>query len=247
MKIIDAFWEKRNLGVTCYELEMEFLDDVNVVSANLNGLEKRQYMVAKIPSSRYDLMQLFQTKGYSFIEVAIKLEYNYKKLNYQLPKLPHGVQKLCEHCSCVQMNEVDIQQMKAEIDKNMFHTDRIYIDSEFTHEQAARRYNFWVEDLMNKGNIPYKYVFDDKPIGFFLNQKISPKIYNLVLAGVYINYLGTGMGLPAIYASYMFGVNNKIDKCITQVSGSNPEIFKLHTIFGAVVKEFNYVFVKHNK
>ena len=38
MKIIDAFWEKRNLGVTCYELEMEFLDDVNVVSANLNGL-----------------------------------------------------------------------------------------------------------------------------------------------------------------------------------------------------------------
>lgn len=247
MKIIDAFWEERNLGVSCYELEMELSDDVGAVLANLNGLENRQYMVAKIPSLRYDLMQLFQSKGYSFIEVSIKLEYNYKKLKYQLPQLSKGVQKLCERCTYAPMDNEDLQQMKSEINKNIFHTDRIYIDPYFTFNQAAKRYNLWIDDLMSKGNIPYKYIFDGNSVGFFINQKITPRLYNSILGGVYTDYLGTGMGLPTMYASFMYFINNNIDRAITHVSSNNPEILKLHTTFGAVIKELSYVFIKHNK
>lgn len=247
MRIIDAFWEKRNLGVTCYELEMELSDSMDFVKNKLSVLENRQYMVAKIPSSRYDLMQLFQSMGYSFVEVSINLEYNFKKVNYKLPLLPKGVQKLCERCTYAEMNEVDIQQMKNEIAKNIFHTDRIYIDPEFTHEQAAKRYNLWIDDLIQQGNIPYKVSFDSNIVGFFINKEMAKNFYNMILGGVYTDYLGTGVGFPVIYAAFMLFLHNKIEKIVANVSSNNPGILKIYTTLGADIKKMSYVFVKHSK
>ena len=45
MKIVDAFWEERNLGVTCYELELELSDCLESVEDTLSGLTQRRYMV----------------------------------------------------------------------------------------------------------------------------------------------------------------------------------------------------------
>ena len=76
MNVIDAFWEERNLGVTCYEIQMERSDTAESAADTLDRLEQRQYMVVKIPSSRYDLVPLIQSRGYAFIETAIALETN---------------------------------------------------------------------------------------------------------------------------------------------------------------------------
>ena len=245
MKIVDAFWEERNLGVTCYELELEASDSLAEVAAELDGLTQRQYMVAKIPSVRFDLVQLFQSKGYSFIETSIKLELNFKKLGYKPPEFPDRLQKICEKCSCEIMDEADLAQLSAEIKKNMFDTDRIFIDPVFTKEQAARRYDLWIKDLIKQGDIPYKVVLDNKTVGFFSDKTISPKLSQGVLGGVYADYRDTGMGIVYNYAHFMFCLERGIKKIVTSVSSNNPEVLRLHTLFGAEIKRLAYVFIKH--
>lgn len=245
MNIVDAFWEERNLGVTCYELEPELADSLEEVEAELDGLTEQQYMVAKIPSARYDLVQLFQSRGYSFIETAIRLETNYKKLNYKPPEIPNRLQKFCDKCSWGIMDESDLTQLNTEIRRNMFYTDRIIIDPAFTREQAARRYELWIQDLINQGHVPYKVVFKNKTIGFFADKKISPNVCQGILAGVYPEYEGTGMGFVNEYGAFMSYFERGIEKSISSVSGNNPKILRLLTFFGAEIKGLTYVFIKH--
>lgn len=245
MKIIDAFWEERNLGVTCYELEPGLADSLEEVAAELDGLAERQYMVAKIPSARYDLVRLFQDRGYSFIETAIKLEFNYKKLGYKPPEFPNRLQKICDKSSWAVMDESDLAQMSAEINKNMFHTDRIFTDPAFTKEQATRRYDLWIKDIIEQRHILRKVVFDHKTIGFFADKEISSKVYQGILGGLYTDYQDTGIGFIYYYASFMSRAEDGIEKMITSVSGNNPTALQLNTLFGAEIKGLTYVFVKH--
>lgn len=246
MKIIDAFWEKRNLGVTCYELQMNLTDGLKEVEEKLESLKERQYMVAKIPSARYDLVQLFQNKGYTFIETAIKLEYNYKKLGYKLPDMAKGLKKICDRCSRAVMDESELFRLSSEIKKGIFKTDRIYIDPEFTHEQAARRYDLWVKDLVKQGNIPHKVLFDGETVGFFINRECAPKTYDGMLAGVYSGYEGTGMGYCIQYAGILDALQRGMDKYIGHISGNNPAVLKIMVSLNFPIKELEYVFIKHN-
>lgn len=41
VRVIDTVWVKRNLGVTCYELEMKLADNLEGVSAVLDELSER--------------------------------------------------------------------------------------------------------------------------------------------------------------------------------------------------------------
>lgn len=188
MNIVDAFWEERNLGVTCYELEMELADKVEAVAAKLDSLTERQYMVAKIPSPRFDLTQLFQSRGYTFIETAINLEISYKKLGYKPPNIPIRLQKICDKCSWGIMDETDLVKLSLEINKNMFSTDRIYNDPKFSKKQAAKRYDLWIKDIIKQGNIPYKVILNNETIGFFLDKVISPGVCHGIL-GEYIRII----------------------------------------------------------
>lgn len=234
MKIIDAFWEERNLGVTCYELQMELSDRVETVATELDNLKERQYMVVKVPSPRHNLMPLLQSGGYSFIETQIRLEMVIGP-DYQLPPVSPAVKKLCERCAVEKMDEADIEQLYQEIRNGMFDTDRVYIDPFFTSEQAANRYIGWTKDLLAKGDTIYKTTFDGKAFGFF----------NGALAGIYNEYKDSGMGFCYRYAAARFDLSHNVKKWHTRVSANNPDIFKLHTMFGAKVKGFEYVYVKH--
>jgi hypothetical protein len=55
MKIVNAIWERRNLGVRCIEVTLEATDAVPDVKSTLAGLDT-QYLVIKVPAGRSDLM-----------------------------------------------------------------------------------------------------------------------------------------------------------------------------------------------
>lgn len=244
MKIIDAFWEERNLGVTCYEMNIELVDSTEKAAAALESLTERQYMVAKVPSPRCDLVQLYQSKGYRFMETAIKLEYNYKKAGKT--DVSPGLRRICDRCTWRLMDETDLSQLSNEIYSGIFKTDRINNDPSFTHEQAARRYDLWVKDLVKQGNIPRKVILDNEVVGFFVNREISPKVYDGLLAGVYNGYEGTGMGYCIQYVGILSALKKGAKRYIGHVSASNPAVLKILLSLGFAIKNMEYVLVKHN-
>lgn len=240
MKVVDAVWEKRNLGVTCFEIRMEYMDNMEDVSKRYNALDEKQYMVVRIPSVRYDMLRFFQQKGYQFSETAVTLEHGLKSID-----VPRRLEKICESCSWEIMTEDDIQVLHQELYQNIFKSDRVYTDPYFTGQQAAQRYDYWIQDLIRAGNTPYKVICHGNTVGFFLNKEIKEKIYDGLLAATYQEFEGTGMGYCIQYAGIKYAMQQGASKYIGHVSANNPAVLKVLLSIGFSIKEMEYIFVKH--
>ena len=72
MKILNADWEKRNLGVSCTEITVELTDVAKAVRTAIGQIGD-DYVVVKVPVPRVDVMLALQEAGYAVIEVAIGL------------------------------------------------------------------------------------------------------------------------------------------------------------------------------
>ena len=125
MEIIDAFWEQRNLGISCSEIKADTGDTVKGMLEAL-ALLTSQYQVIKLPVSRYDLMRVVEQHGFSFIEGSMNVVHNLKNIDRS------GIQKRLNDRVCYEeMGEVDISRLYAELQKGVFITDRIYLDTFF--------------------------------------------------------------------------------------------------------------------
>lgn len=242
MRIIDANWEERNLGVTCYEFHMEVKDDIKYLKETYDGLVEKQYMVARIPSSKYEFVDYFQKQGYRFIESAVTLEHDLQNIN-----IPKRILRICDKCTWELMKEEELSQLSEEVYKNIFKTDRIYVDPMFTRQQAAQRYDFWIKDLIRAGSIPYKVIYAGETVGFFLNKEITANVYDGLLAATYSAYEGSGMGYCIQYAGIKSAIERGADKYIGHVSANNPEVLKVLLSIGFSIKTIEYIFIKHNK
>ncbi len=193
MRVVDAVWEQRNLGVTCYEISVAGNETLEDIKSAYEMLEEKEYMVVKIASTNYSAVRYFQEKGYVFVETAITMIHHMKDF-----PLDNKLKKLCEQCSWSIMDESDLEELDQQIDKGIFKTDRVYLDPAFTKEQAAYRYKMWVQDVLAAKKDLFKVVYQGESIGFFCEP----------LAGVYDGYEGLGMGLCVQYA----GLQNSVLK-----------------------------------
>lgn len=242
MKVIDAVWEKRNLGVTCYEILLGMKDSFADIKREYKKISSRQYMVVKIPAFRYDLVHFFQGEGYVFSETSFLLRQDLNNL-----KIPKRFLNICKKCSWREMNREDLVQLSKEVSKNIFKTDRVYTDSYFTSKQAAQRYNFWINDLISGGTLPYKVMYEEEVVGFFMNRNIGGGTFDGLLAGVYSDYEGSGMGYCIQYAGLQSAIERGGNTYLGHVSGTNPEVLKILLSIGCVIKQIDYIFIKHNE
>ena len=112
MEIIDAFWEQRNLGISCSEITADTGDTVKGMLEAL-ALLTSQYQVIKLPVSRYDLMRVVEQHGFSFIEGSMNVVHNLKNIDRS------GIQKRLNDSVCYEeMDEFDISRLYAELQHN---------------------------------------------------------------------------------------------------------------------------------
>lgn len=229
MKIIDATWEKRNLGVTCYEIEFSDKDKISDIESNRDKFFERQYVVFKVPNTRADISAYVQSQGAKFIEAQLTLTRNLRNW-----KVPESLKDIFDNVSYAPMNDDDIEFMFNEIRKGIFKTDRIYLDPYFTHEQAATRYVNWMSDSIKKGDITHKVIYQGEQVGFFSKP----------ISGVYSKFTGSGVGVIIICACIKNACHIK-SKVNAAVSSNNPAIINTWLSFGFKIKSIKNVFVNH--
>lgn len=240
MKIIDAYWEKRNLGVSCTVLRFDTKDTADKAEEVLASSELSEYNVARVPSSNTEICRVLQQNGFEFIEAAITLTHDLRSISVK-----RGLEKICQSCSSIPMTENDIQLMEAEIDKGIFRTDRISVDPYFSKEQSSRRFKLWMRDLIAQGNIPYKVMVSGSPVGFFIFREKTPQVYDGILAGVYSEFEGTGMGYCVQYRGLVQAKELGAKKYIGHISGNNVPVRKILDSLGFRLGEIEYIFIKH--
>ena len=103
MKIIHAIWERRNLGVNCYEVTVEAEDTLEMLKEKASEFET-EYTIVKVPTSMADISFYLQGAGYTFMEIITSCYHGGK-----IPKLTRIQQRMVDSVSCEEMNNNDVK------------------------------------------------------------------------------------------------------------------------------------------
>lgn len=238
MKIVEAVWEKRNLGVSSYEVIIEKDDSTDEIEKKLSELDA-EYIVVKVSSDNSVVLPSVQKAGFEYIEDLIHVEHDLSEVARN-----RIIQRLYDETTYREMNEEDKQQLWAEIADGMFDSDRISNDPHFGKEKAAVRYTNWIKDLLTKGAKIYAIRYRDDSTGFVILETKDGLTYHSVLGGGYRKYRKSGIGIIQKEQEITKSLGGK--RVVTTVSSNNVGQFKALIMNGYKPYAIEHIFIKHN-
>lgn len=247
MKIVNAEWEIRNLGVKTIEISIEKNDTLLSEKDLIATIEKhiRQYEASYVvvkSDSRYSAISLYlQRAGFIFMENQIDLRANRKDIADSVEKY----RKVCAGAHCRLADEEDIQMIFSEMERGIFDTDRIALDPYFGVKAANRRYLFWMQDELKRGASLYLTKHYEKTLGFCLFKRNGSEIHDLLGGLLNLHEAEQGKGLFSHYASRVCFLNCGARVYKTSISSNNLGIVRLQFMFGCTVNNIKNVLIKH--
>lgn len=238
MRIVDAVWEKRNLGVDTVEFVVEETDRAEDIIPIIKNNEKG-YNVVKIPSTMSALNFVMYELGYVYVEGMCNLVHNLKPNYTSLQK------RFSDSVDYRKMDGNDHDRLFSEIEKGMFRTDRIAIDPKFGIGVSNRRYINWLKDEIDKGTDIYKLIYKNDDIGFFSFKETEPGVYFPFLVGVYEAYSRSGLGFVTSMKPIDEAIKRNGKKISTYVSTNNRPPLVQDIDLGYTINKIQTVFVKH--
>ena len=146
MRIIDAYWEKRNLGVDVTEVVCSEADSVDELKETLRQIQT-PYSVVKVPAGSVPLLLTAQQCDYSLIEASISYQGSLKSI---CPPRVYG--HFTPYVSISSASPDMVERALLEMESgSVFTTDRIALDPLFSKEIAGKRYANWCRDEMEDG------------------------------------------------------------------------------------------------
>ncbi len=241
MRIINAHWEKRNLGVDCLEITIDKEDTLDTLKSQEIEFNNIDYIVIKVPIGRFDINSYLSSLGFSFIEGILNFRINVK--DAFLNKLQH---RLNNAITYTEMNDSDQIELIQEIENGLFKSDRIILDYYFEEGLSAKRYSNWIKDELTRTTQVYKILHKEDTIGFFTFKESGPETYYPFLAGLYSKYSNSGLGFTTIRKPIEEVIRRNGKTISTFASTNNPYVVRAHLQQGFSIDETQYVFVKHN-
>lgn len=243
MKVTDAVWETRNLGVRTFEIMIEQGDTIdNFVHIHSELLKKEaQYIVIKMPSNKNDFLYMLPKYGYTFVETIFYTSLKVK--NYQVPK---ALEQMDRNFTLTEViDNTHLERVLSEVEKGIFDTDRISMDPNFSKEQSARRYVNWIRDMTKARDCIFEVNLSNQPFGFFTLKQIDQDRVYPVLLGCYEEYKDKGLGALLVKKcnDYIWSLGYK--EITTCLSSNNINIFKCNLLFGTQISSIYYTFVKY--
>ena len=239
MKIINAHWEKRNLGVSCTEIIFEEKDSSTDFKTKVLNITS-EYLVVKIPVGRIDLSSFLQENNFKFIELITSCFHK-----PELPELPKVYDRLINKLLCEEMNEVERQETFSRIKEGLFVDDRVSLDPAFNKDQSNLRYVGWINDEIGKGSIFYKIVYREKIVGFFNMRNIGNDIFHASIGGVFPEFQSAGFGVCMNYLQIAEALKHRAKRVYSSFSSNNRGAFGVHLLMSYTLDKQYYVFVKH--
>lgn len=245
MKIIDAFWEKRNLNVDVTEVELDKRDilDTHLTLSKIAELRSPGRVIyTKIPVGNLNLLHALEDMGFRFLECQIKVS---RSLNDYEP--PAQMKKTLKNAGVeiVEKNERQLRVLLGRITPGMFNTDRICLDplwGDAREDLSAIRYKNWISDIFfNQETVIYYANFFDINLGFGIAKKDQREnSVSLLLGGVFEKGSNPFSSISFMNAPLVL-FKDKISRIKTSVSSNNLPVCKLYDMFCYQIEETLYV------
>jgi hypothetical protein len=226
MKVIDAFWEVRNSGLTTCEILFGKDDTFNdYLSAGIE--EKFKYSVAKIPSDNLTLLHKLEGIGYNYIET----QFNICVATSEISQLHNKWNKVIANTDYVRVTKFDdLEIILSNLNDGMFDNDRISRDEKLGKRTSALRYINWIKDLFADANTEIFYLLKhEKKVGFFIVRNgLNNCIYSII-AGVFNKYQGMGYSIAIIYYYLKIAEAKNVRNVFTSFSSNNKPMLNTFT------------------
>lgn len=237
MKIIDAYWEKRNLGANTVEIILDKDDDGNKFTSFVNE-SKFDYYVVKMPTDAINFNYLMIENGFIFSEAM-----NHIYHDLDLNPLSGYKKEVVEGTVFEKITNMEV--VYKNIENGMFKTDRISLDPLFGEKKSAFRYINWIQDELDRGSELYRFIYKGNDIGFIGFKEKENKVFHDFISGIYKPYLGKGLAVNMTYKLVEEVKNRGGVKLTTDISSNNVLSLKSRINNGFNFEYTNYVFVKH--
>lgn len=243
MRMINAHWERRNLGVGVAELELETTDGLDEIDAAESTAADVGYLVLKTPVSRSDLLFGLPARGWQFVEAQESL-----LLRRDDFRVPAALARF-DAASSWRLAETaeEAERILAPYRFGSFDTDRVALDPVFGPKIAGTRYYNWATDVFRGGGEIFECLYRDRSIGSFVFQPEAnrPRVNRAILGAMLPEYQERGFGTLFFKKNMDAAFDRSYDEIRTQISSNNPTVFRLWLAFGAELLETRYVYVKH--
>lgn len=240
MKIVDAYWEKRNMGITATEVVLDAEDDLQHMAEELQSITS-EYVVVKLPICRVDVSFSLSRLGFTFIETM-----NHLVHHMNLVPLDKRKQEIYDSTQFLPMTDRDVENMYEYIKKGLYKTDRIYLDPYFTPRQSANRYVGWISDEIKRGSEMFKLVYNGDNYGYVGFKKLIENVYQEFIYGIYPEFQGQGLAFNMTYKLVDLLKERHIMSIHIDISSNNMASLQSKLRNGYILNSFTYVYVKHN-
>jgi hypothetical protein len=243
MKIIEAVWEQRNLGVTCAEIEISASDTSNAVrNAVLSRHE--QYLVAKVSPANTEVMFALQNMGFTYIETLFEVVY---RIGKEKP-MPEICRPFADDVGYHIADKAETERILEFVASgSLFSTDRIALDPYFSRKAAGQRYAYWMQDVLFSGKAVLLLCdYCGKSIGFTVAAD-KGSFLDMILGGAFPDTIGSGLGVVNAYCGLLYTYETGKKKVVSHVSSNNFQMFKIDIQLGNQVRTLTNNFILHQK
>lgn len=238
MKIIDTFWEKRNLGIESVQIDLDNADTID----DLTKLDEltQPYQVLKFDCSNISFLLHAQEMGFKVIELQNNLLHRLHEIS--LPKIYDRLIQSSEYK--LANNEEQNYVLNKVLELNIFNTDRIALDPNFNVMIANRRYVNWIKDILSSSNGNMLLTVQHNKIAGFVIEKAEGNSIHSVLGGV-IEPSEIGIGISTFYSIIDYAKKTGAELIETAVSSNNISSLKTNLMLGYEITNCSYVLVRH--
>jgi len=244
MKVVEAIWEKRNLGCTAFEVSLSKGDLSNIhqcLSVLSDDRFRNALVTLKLPVGNMAAIHGLEDAGFRFVETQFQVGYDLT--HYHCPP------SVVEFVSPVVQVEVpkrvnDWERIAELVTPDLFETDRIALDPCFGINIGCVRYKNWMMDLVSAED-SHLYVFykpdnQSSPLGFTL-VKEQGVVSHAILGGVFTHCKIPGIGV-SIWNQYLKNSAARgFARIETAVSSNNPAVLIMDSVLGYVIEKMTYV------
>jgi len=239
MKIVDAFWERRNLGVDAVSFYVGAEDALEEIMDAVGNCDK-EYQTAIVDPVRTDVLLRLQNIGFRFIECAISLSASIETVG-----VPDYLKRFQNQLGYRPASDEEVERIKKSVGSGeIFKTDKISLDPSFGPKKAGIRYSFWIDDLRKSGNTVFVITYKEEIIAFEI-AGISEGNVEYHLGGMLPSKAGRMLGAAISLPGTLYWKEKGAKRISTVVSSNNLPILKIHESFGLKIVGCKYVLIKH--
>jgi hypothetical protein len=240
IKVVNALWEKRNLGLTVTEITLEkqdfnSLDSIKLIEDNCD------YVVIKFSTELNKLIFEVQDLGYTFVEL---LNTTTKKTK-SLPPLTSLEQRFFQNLSTKGINKDSSSLVFDNFENDLFQTDRISVDPFFKLDQTGIRYVGLINDVLENGGSLSGLYLKNELVGFYTYKVESSELVKFQIGAIFNKFKNIGLGYFLNYFQLLEAQRLGVATVSTTYSSNNLAARKVHESLNYLVSCQEYVFVKH--